>query len=181
ILPIITDMASRSCASSSLSIINFELAPEIKLISRDELTKLAEDQLAAIQDEEQKYKVLDEKLAATNSERKKLMMERDELAQEREAISVIIGSITDKWNVDAVTPFFEKRLASWKKRPSVFIAFLMENIEKLMHEKESRVAHQLELDGAVRKGQLLTGEAIAIVRNSRILESIWSDMQDSVM
>jgi len=73
--------------------INFELAPEIKLMSRDELTKLTEDRLATIQDEQQKCKDLEEKIAAKNVECKELVKERDKLKHEQEDISAMINRI----------------------------------------------------------------------------------------
>jgi len=145
--------------------INFELASEIKLALRDELT---EDRLTTIQKEQQKSK----ELATKNIEYKKLMIERDEMKKEMESISVIVGRITDKWKDDAVMQSFEKNLASWKKRPSVLIAFLLENIEKLTHRLEKE---ELE-DRPLRKGILAT-----LGKDVNILEPLWNDMQDSIM
>ena len=164
--------------------IDFELTKELKLTSREKLTKLAEDRLATIQNEQQKRMELAKKLVAKdNSEYKKLIMERDELKQERASISIIVSRITDKWKDDVVMHSFEKNIASasWKKRPSVFIAFLMETIEKLVHEMTSYVTPPLELEEIERKKHLLKEGAIATVNNIRILEPIWNDMRDSIM
>lgn len=154
--------------------IDSELASEIKLASRDELTKLADDRLATFQDEQRKRNGMEEDLAAKDGECKKLVEERDELKQEREAISNIIGRFTDKWKSDAVMQPFEKDVVSWNKKRPVLVAFLMETIEKLMYQLEDRPLR-------IEEERIVKEKALAVVNNTRILGSVWNDLQDKVL
>ncbi|GAH12717.1 unnamed protein product, partial [marine sediment metagenome] len=144
---------------------------DLKLTSRDELS---EDRLTTIQDEQQKRKGLEEKLAAKDIEYKKLMIERDELKKERESIYNIISRVADKWKDDAAMMSFEKSIASWKKRPPMLIAFLLENIEKLTHEKASYVVPSFDELEKMAEQPLMYG--LAIVNKIRILEPVWNDL-----